>query len=493
MAVYRMEAKIVSRGNGHSSCASAAYRAGCAIEDERTGELHDYTRKRGVEHSEIMAPEDAPEWAHDRAQLWNAVEAREKHPRAQVARELLLSLPHEMDAEQRRELVREYVRQEYVEKRNLVADVAIHKAHREGDERNHHAHILLTMRRIDKDGWSKNKERDFTPNPKEKEARMREERRVFAEYQNRALERGGIEARVDHRSLKDRGFDREPEPKLGAVASKMEREGRTSHAGDDLRAARERNRERARLEEQHKVISLEIERERRKLEAAFREARVQDNYAKGIAREAANDDREKAQVERQPERSDTTAADGYARGDPAARTALERDPEADLRAAREAALRDRVTGLESQIEGRGKASILWSKITGRVAWDAERQLEAQRAELARMEQSRLRDDQQRHNAPEQAPSQPEQVQERSEPELVEAPKAIPPERQHPERLTIAASDAFHAKDASRAPPEIASEVEEDSKEAEHQAKLEQYREMFRAARENARDGPEMER
>src|ERR1700675_62396 len=96
MAIYRFEAKVIGRSAGRSSTASAAYRAGEALTDERTGLAFDYSRRRGVLHSEIMAPADAPDWMRDRAQLWNAVEKAEKRKDAQLSREILLSLPHEL-------------------------------------------------------------------------------------------------------------------------------------------------------------------------------------------------------------------------------------------------------------------------------------------------------------------------------------------------------------------------------------------------------------
>ena len=109
MAIYRFEAKVIARSQGRSATASAAYRAGESIDDERTGTVFDYTRKRGVLSAEILTPPNTPAWMEDRAQLWNAVEKAEKRKDAQLARDLLLSLPHELTREQRRELVREFV------------------------------------------------------------------------------------------------------------------------------------------------------------------------------------------------------------------------------------------------------------------------------------------------------------------------------------------------------------------------------------------------
>lgn len=261
MATYRLEAKIIGRSQGRSATASAAYRAAERVEDERTGQSFDYTGKRGVLHSEILAPAETPAWMQDRAQLWNAVEKVEKRKDAQLARDLLLSLPHELTHEQRRDLVREFLREEFVA-RGMIADFSIHAPDRRGDLRNHHAHVMLTMRELAGDSFGK-KVRDW--NSTEQLEAWREH---WADVVNRHLERHGHEARVDHRSLADQGIDREPEPKQGPVATEMEREGRASHAGDDRRAAKARNEQRAAIEAElvattAQIIDLDAERARR--------------------------------------------------------------------------------------------------------------------------------------------------------------------------------------------------------------------------------------
>lgn len=251
MAIYRFEAKIISRSQGRSATASAAYRAAERIEDRRTGQNFDYTRKGGVLHKEILAPAGTPDWMRDRTQLWNAVEAVEKRKDAQLARDLVLSLPHELTPIQRRELVREFAREEFVE-RGMIADLAIHAPDRHGDDRNFHAHIMLTMRDLTGAGFGR-KNRSWN------ETDLLEQWRAdWSAAVNRHLERAGHAARVDHRSLADRGVDREPEPKLGPVAAKMEREGRPSNAGDDRRAAEARNGERAEIAAELRTVGAEI-------------------------------------------------------------------------------------------------------------------------------------------------------------------------------------------------------------------------------------------
>ena len=251
MAIYRLEAKVIARSQGRSATASAAYRAGESIDDERTGAVFDYTRKRGVLYAEIFTPPNTPAWMEDRAQLWNAVEKAEKRKDAQLARDLLLSLPHELTPEQRRNLVREFVTTEFVAK-GMIADVAVHAPDRQADERNHHAHVLLTMRELTSGGFGK-KVREW--NATEQLEAWREH---WANMVNGHLEKYGHEARVDHRSLADQGIDREPEPKQGPVATEREREGRPSHAGDDRRAVQARNEDRAALEAALGSVAAEI-------------------------------------------------------------------------------------------------------------------------------------------------------------------------------------------------------------------------------------------
>ena len=244
MADYRLSAQVISRGKGQSSIASAAYRAAARLDDPRTGETHDYTRKQGVVFSAVLAPADAPEWMRDRSQLWQAVEASEKRRDAQLARELQLSLPHELDQEQRKALLLDFVRAEFVN-HGMIADVAMHTPSRDGDERNHHAHVMLTMRSLTGDGFG-NKVRDW--NDADTLSRWREQ---WAHHQNRALERHGHSARVDHRSYEAQGIDREPSQHLGPTAADMERKGKASRIGDENRTASFNNASRADRYRQH--------------------------------------------------------------------------------------------------------------------------------------------------------------------------------------------------------------------------------------------------
>ncbi|TKD18356.1 molybdopterin-guanine dinucleotide biosynthesis protein MobA [Rhodobacter capsulatus] len=246
MAIYHLRATMISRSAGRSATAAAAYRVGERIEDHRTGLTFDYRARGGVDHVETLAPAHAPAWVQDRAALWNAVEAAETRKNSQVAREIRVALPAELNHGQRVELVREFCQREFVA-RGMVADIALHAPGREGDDRNHHAHILLTTREIGPEGFT-TKNRDW--NAVEMLEGWRE---AWARDSNRALERCGLDERIDHRTLEaqrieaqerataahDRGdeaealrqtvraveLDRDPLPQLSAGAWQMKERG----------------------------------------------------------------------------------------------------------------------------------------------------------------------------------------------------------------------------------------------------------------------------
>ncbi|WP_181708729.1 MobQ family relaxase [Chthonobacter rhizosphaerae] len=230
MAQYRFSASIIGRKSGKSATAAAAYRSAEKIHDHRTGETHDYTAKRGVVHTEIMAPESTPEWMRDRHALWNAVEAAERRKDSQLAREITLSLPHELNDRQRIDLVRGYVREQFVE-RGLIVDFAIHQPEKQTDRRNHHAHLMITMRELTSDGFGK-KIRLSEP---ARISGIEREREEWANHQNRLFERLNLPTRVDHRSYEARGIDRIPTKHLGPTAAAMEKEGKRSRLGDENR------------------------------------------------------------------------------------------------------------------------------------------------------------------------------------------------------------------------------------------------------------------
>jgi hypothetical protein len=220
MAIYHLSVKAISRSAGRSATAAAAYRAGCKIADERTGEIHDYTRKRGVESADLVLPDGAPEWASHRPRLWNAAELAEKRKDACVAREFEVALPSELSPAERRRLAVDFAK-DMANREGCAVDVAIHAPGREGDNRNFHAHILRTTRKVEADGLGAKLDT-------EKAGRKRVDdleavRTLWANLTNERLRENGIEAQVDHRSLKAQGIEREPTRHLGPAASGYER------------------------------------------------------------------------------------------------------------------------------------------------------------------------------------------------------------------------------------------------------------------------------
>jgi len=222
MAIYHLSVKPISRSAGRSATAAAAYRAGCQITDERTGEIHDFTRKGGVESADIVLPDGAPEWATNRAKLWNAAELAERRKDACVAREFEVALPCELSPAERRRLALDFAK-EMANLEGCAVDVAIHAPGREGDNRNHHAHILRTTRKVGPEGLTEKLDT-------EKAGRSRRDdldavRARWAELCNERLKENGLTAQVDHRSLEAQGIDRLPSSHLGPAVSSMDRRG----------------------------------------------------------------------------------------------------------------------------------------------------------------------------------------------------------------------------------------------------------------------------
>lgn len=154
MAIFHLDIKTLSRSQGRSATAAAAYRSATRIVDERTGEVHDYSRRKGVVIAGVFLPKDAPAWATDSAALWNAAEKAEKRKDATVAREIIVALPAELahDEFAQWRLVKKFT-EELVSQHGFAAEVAIHSAGK-GDERNWHAHILLSTRRMGPEGFT---------------------------------------------------------------------------------------------------------------------------------------------------------------------------------------------------------------------------------------------------------------------------------------------------------------------------------------------------
>ena len=235
MASYHLSVKSVSRSAGRSATGAAAYRAADRILDERTGEVWDFRRKRGVEYREILLPPGAPAWAGQREALWNAAEAAERRKNSTVAREFEIALPAELSPGERRELAMRFAR-ELVGRHGFVADVCLHKPGRGGDRRNHHAHILCSTRRLTAEGFeAKTRELDDL---KRGPAEVTRWRARWAEMQNELLAAHGLKERVDHRSLEAQGLERAPTHHKGPAITALERRGIETRVGWRFREER---------------------------------------------------------------------------------------------------------------------------------------------------------------------------------------------------------------------------------------------------------------
>jgi Ti-type conjugative transfer relaxase TraA len=218
MAIYHLHVKVIGRKSGSSAVASAAYRSASRLRDERLDRSHDFSAKRGVVHSEVMLPENAPEAWSDRDRLWNDVEAFEVRKDAQLAREVEFAIPREMSEAQGIELARDFARGEFVD-RGMIADLNVHWDMTEDGMPKPHAHVMLTMRAVDENGFGR-KVRDW--NRTEMVERWRER---WAEIVNERLAELDIDARIDHRSLEAQGLAIEPQSQIGAPAQRIEGEG----------------------------------------------------------------------------------------------------------------------------------------------------------------------------------------------------------------------------------------------------------------------------
>jgi ATP-dependent exoDNAse (exonuclease V) alpha subunit len=218
MAMFRLEAKIFSREKrGRSVVAAAAYRAGTKLRDEIKEKIFDYARRsKGVVSHAILTPEDAPAWAHDSGALWNAVEAGEKRKDAQLAREFILSVPPELPTQAQFQTAVDWAKTHLVNS-GMIAELSLHHPK---SGKNPHVHILCTMRKLEGEEFSKKKATEWND-----VGLLVKQRASWAEAVNAALEQAGREERVDHRSLKDRGIDRLPQPKIGVAATALKRRG----------------------------------------------------------------------------------------------------------------------------------------------------------------------------------------------------------------------------------------------------------------------------
>ena len=224
MAIYHLSMKIISRNSGYSAVASAAYRSGSLMLDERTGLTHDYTRKSGVAEAVILTPATAPAWCTNRAELWNAVEKAECRKNSQLAREIELAIPRELPQDAARETVLAFVRENFVSQ-GMIADVAFHHM----DKTNPHAHIMLTTRAVGPAGFG-GKVRDWNDRTHAETWRA-----SWADHANRALANAGYQEEIDHRSYERQGLEKTPGIHLGKSACAMETRGIETERGEQNR------------------------------------------------------------------------------------------------------------------------------------------------------------------------------------------------------------------------------------------------------------------
>lgn len=234
MAIYHCTTKPISRAGGRSATASSAYRAGEKIVDTRTGEIHDYTKKSGVEYSEIIKPKSLKQIEIKRDDLWNLSEHTEKRKDARVAREFVIALPNELTPEKRKEVAQSFTKY-LADRYSVVADLAIHQPNRKGDDKNHHAHIMITTRKAEvvsgelqlteKADLELSNTKRKSLGMKATQEDIKEIREKWADIANRALKQSGIKERIDHRSYEDQGKEMIPTKHEGAQVTEMRRKG----------------------------------------------------------------------------------------------------------------------------------------------------------------------------------------------------------------------------------------------------------------------------
>ncbi len=234
VAIYHFSVKVISRANGSSAVAAAAYRSGLALDDERLGRVHDFSNKAGIVHSEILLPEGAPEDWRERATLWNAVEAFEKRKDAQLAREVEFALPRELDQAQGVALARAFVQREFVE-RGMVADLNVHWDIGADGQAKPHVHVMLSLRPASVEGFGP-KVREWNDT-----ALLRSWRESWANHVNLELARLDLDLRIDHRSFKDQGLALEPQHKIGPAGMRRDLAGEGADRARDHRDLARRN------------------------------------------------------------------------------------------------------------------------------------------------------------------------------------------------------------------------------------------------------------
>ena len=302
MAIYHCHSKPISRSTGRSAVAACAYRTKTRLLDERQGLTHDYTRRSGVEHTEIVLPEGADSARWTRERLWNVAEASESRKDARTAREWEIALPDELSPAARQKLAVDFAR-ELVARYGCAVDVAVHAPSKEGDERNHHAHLLATTRMVGEKHFGEKVAIELSDKKRlslglgQGRQEIEDVRALWAEKANRALTEQGIDQRIDHRSLaaqkeeaerkgdiqRAEQLDRAPEIKLGWKATAMERRDIATERGEQLRAiARENTRRvvlRLQLKEWAKRVAQSVSRKVDSFQGRYQQWKQQQEIA----------------------------------------------------------------------------------------------------------------------------------------------------------------------------------------------------------------------
>ena len=286
MAIYHFSVKTISRGNGRSAVACAAYRSSEKLVCDFYGKEQDYTRKTGVEFTKIYAPENTNTELLKRQTLWNEVEKVERRKDALLAREFEIAFPSELNAEQRENMLNELCRN-LVKKYGVIVDAAIHAPHTDSgsDERNYHAHIMFTTRSINEQGgFSAKKYRDFSrDNGTETVSHWRES---FAELCNHHLEQNGFDERVDHRSYEDQESDLEATQHEGPQATYLRRRGiftEISLKNDEIKLRNLKIKKVIALDENIKVSEDLVQKVRSELQFQYSQAEYSEKTSQKLS------------------------------------------------------------------------------------------------------------------------------------------------------------------------------------------------------------------
>jgi len=319
LTLYRAETKPLSRNDKRSAVAAAAYRAGVDLTDERNGLVHEYARRSGVLHNEIITPDGQPV---ERQTLWNEAEKSEKRKDARTAREWIVKIPDELPEESRLRLVRNFA-QHLVMDQGVAVDIAIHSPSRKGDDRNFHAHLLCTTRkfgRLESGAVHLGAKADMELSDSDRRKAgigsaadgIKALRHAWETLTNGALEAAGLDIRVDARSLAARGIDRIPTVHMGPTATALERRGIRTRRGDLNRDIVARNALQAEIADLDRQIEAE---NRLQVQKAWDAAA--DERAKQKAKQKARREQEAAAWHQRADAA-WAARVGRMRADPAA-------------------------------------------------------------------------------------------------------------------------------------------------------------------------------